>query len=213
MVAGLAYLYAGLFGQSIHDYLPYVAVGMIVFNLMTTIATEGSQVFIVSSRTILQTRAPLSIYVYQMVWRNILIFLHNMVIYILLLIFFPDLLGVEILLAIPALILVVTLFFFGSLVVAALSARFRDVPPIVTSVMQIAFFLTPVFWKAESLRGREIFVSLNPFYYLLEIVRLPLLGQVPSLSTWAAVILMNCVAAIIAFLFFARVRARIAYWV
>src|SRR5215213_5836358 len=62
MIGGLAYLYSGLFGQSLERYLPHVAVGIIVFSLITTIVTDISLVFINSSRTILQTKAPLSIY-------------------------------------------------------------------------------------------------------------------------------------------------------
>src|SRR3954463_1752883 len=65
MIAGLAYLYAGLMNQNLERYLPYVATGMIVFSLISSLATEGSTVFIGSSQLILQLRAPLSIYVYQ----------------------------------------------------------------------------------------------------------------------------------------------------
>src|ERR1041384_6850600 len=68
MVAGLAYLYGGLFGQNTKGYLPYVAAGMIVFSLISSLATEGAVVFIGSSSLILQLKAPLSVYVYQMIW-------------------------------------------------------------------------------------------------------------------------------------------------
>lgn len=77
MVAGLAYLYGGVFGQNTATYLPYVATGMIVFSLISSLTTDGSSLFISSSSLILQLRAPLSIYLYQMVWRNLLIFAHN----------------------------------------------------------------------------------------------------------------------------------------
>src|SRR5256714_7010615 len=52
MVAGLAYLYAGMFGQNVEGYLPYVATGMIVFSLISIIATDGSAVFIGSASLI-----------------------------------------------------------------------------------------------------------------------------------------------------------------
>jgi ABC-2 type transport system permease protein len=213
MIAGLGYLYAGLFGQSLERYLPHVAVGIIVFSLITTIATESGTVFISASRIILQTKAPLSIYVYQMVWRSLLIFAHNMCIYIILLPFFDFRLGLVTLLAIPGLVLNVVIGFFLGIVVGGLSARFRDVPPIVASVMQVAFFLTPVFWTPESLKGRDAFVYLNPFYYLLEVIRLPLLGEAPSFTIWLCMIGMALLAGLAAVVFFSRYRARIAYWV
>jgi ABC-2 type transport system permease protein/lipopolysaccharide transport system permease protein len=215
MVGGLAYLYAGLFGQSIETYLPYVAVGMIVFNMISAIAVDGSYAFISSSRIILQTKTPLSVYVYQMLWRNILIFAHNMCIYLVLIVVpvFKTNLGFVTLLALPGLFLLLLNGVWISLILGGLSARFRDVPPIIASIVQIAFFLTPVFWTPGALKGREIFVHLNPFYYLLEVVRMPLLGQAPSMTIWLVVIAINCASAAVAIMFYARYRARIPYWV
>src|SRR5205085_5798388 len=141
MVAGLAYLYAGLFGQNAEGYLPYVATGMIVFSLISTIATEGSSVFISSASLILQLRAPLSIYIYQMLWRNLLIFAHNISIYVIVLLFVKIDLGWNFFLAFVGLALVLLNGVWLGLTLGGLSARFRDVPLIVASVMQVAFFL------------------------------------------------------------------------
>lgn len=213
MVFGLAYVYGGIFGHTLEKYLPYVAVGMIVFGLITAIANDASQVFIAASRTILQTKAPLSLYVYQMLWRNLLIFSHNALIYFIIVLFFPVEFGLVSLLALPGLFLVLVLSVFVSIILATLSARFRDVPPIVNSVTQIAFFLTPIFWTPSALKGREEFIYLNPFYYLLEIVRMPLLGEAPPLNIWLVVVGMTILSGVVAVLFFGRFRARIAYWV
>src|SRR2546421_12753681 len=49
MVAGLAYLYAGLFGQDVESYLPYVATGIIIFTMISSLASDGSTVFIGSA--------------------------------------------------------------------------------------------------------------------------------------------------------------------
>lgn len=213
MVAGLAYLYGGLFGQKDEQYLPYVATGMIVFSMISTMAVEGANVFIGSASLILQLRAPLSIYVYQSVWRNLLIFAHNISIYVFVLLFVKIDIGWNILLAFPGLFLVTLSGVWMGLALGGLSARFRDVPPVVSSIMQVAFFLTPIFWTATSLPDRELFVHLNPFYYLVEVVRMPLMGKTPSLTIWAIAIGMNAIGAAVAILFYARYRNRIAYWV
>ncbi len=213
MVAGLAYLYAGLFGQNVHGYLPYVAAGMIVFSLISSIATEGSQIFVSSASLILQLRAPLSIYIYQMIWRNLLIFAHNISIYALVLLFVKVDLGWNFFLSFVGLFLVLLMGVWMSLTLGGLSARFRDVPPIVASLMQVAFFLTPIFWVPSALPDRALFVHLNPFYYLVEVVRMPLLGQTPPLFIWLVVIGMNIIGAAVSVSFYARYRARIAYWV
>jgi ABC-2 type transport system permease protein/lipopolysaccharide transport system permease protein len=213
MVGGLAYLYAGLFGQDVESYLPYVATGIIIFTMISSLAAEGSTVFIGSAALILQLRAPLSIYVYQMLWRNLLIFAHNISIYALILLFVKIDLGWNFFLAFAGLFLVLLNGFWVGLTLGGLSARFRDVPLIVGSVMQVAFFLTPIFWTPSSLPNRALFVNLNPFYYLIEIIRMPLLGKTPPLSIWLVVIGFNCVGAVVATLFYGRYRGRIAYWV
>jgi ABC-2 type transport system permease protein/lipopolysaccharide transport system permease protein len=213
MVAGLAYLYGGLFGQNSRDYIPYVATGMIIFSLISTLASEGAYVFIASSSLILQLRAPLSIYIYQTVWRNVLIFAHNITIFILLILLGRASLSWTFILAIPGLLLVLIFGIWLGLILGTLSARFRDVPPIVSSILQVAFFLTPIFWLPQAIPDRIWFIQLNPFFYLVEIVRSPLLGKVPSLTVWAVVIGMNIVAGVVAVSFFARYRERVAYWV
>jgi ABC-2 type transport system permease protein len=213
MVAGLAYLYAGLLGQNLEGYLPYVATGIIIFTMISSLAGEGSTVFIGSGSLILQLRAPLTIYIYQMLWRNLLMFFHNISIYVLILLFVKVDLGWNFFLAFVGLFLVLLNGLWAGITLGGLSARFRDVPLIVSSVMQVAFFLTPIFWTPGSLPNRALFVHLNPFYYLIEIVRLPLLGKTPPLEIWLVVIGFNIVGALVALAFYTRYRGRIAYWI
>ena len=213
MVGGLAYLYAGLFNQDIHQYLPYVATGLIIFGLISSLITDASTVFITGSRAILQIKAPISVYLYQMVWRNLIIFGHNMVIYVVILLAFRTAPHWVVLLSVIGVFLTALFGVWIGIVLGAISARFRDVPPIVGTVVQVVFFLTPIFWRPEQLPDRALFVKMNPFYHLVEVVRFPLLGQAPPLSTWVAIVGLNVVGAIVALFFFAKYRARIAYWV
>jgi ABC-2 type transport system permease protein/lipopolysaccharide transport system permease protein len=213
MVAGLAYLYGGLFGANTTVYLPYVATGMIVFSLISTVAIEGSVIFIGSASLILQLKAPLSVYIYQMLWRNLLIFAHNITIYVLVLVFVRVDLGWNFFLAFVGLFLIMLNGVWIAVTLGTLSARFRDIPPIVGSIMQVAFFMTPIFWLPSALPDRAAFIRLNPFYYLVEVVRAPLLGQTPDLTAWLVVIGLNVAGALVAVFFYARYRERIAYWV
>jgi ABC-type polysaccharide/polyol phosphate export permease len=96
-------------------------------------------------------------------------------------------------------------------VIGGLGARFRDVPLICTNLMQVAFFLSPVFWKASQIQN-PLFVEFNPFYYFLEAVRMPLLGQMPPAIIWIVIAAITCANAIVSVLFFARIRPRIPYW-
>ena len=97
-----------------------------------------------------------------------------------------------------------------SLLLGAFCARFRDIPPIVASVMQIAFFVTPIIWKPVLVGANARFLPLNPFYSMLEIVRAPLLGSEASTLIWAAAIGYSVLLCGLAWLLFLRVRGRLA---
>jgi ABC-2 type transport system permease protein len=213
MIGGLAYLYAGLLRQDLQTYLPYVATGMIVFSLISSLVSEGASTFIGSSSLILQLRAPLSIYLYQMIWRNLIIFAHNISIYAVILMLMKVDKGWNFFLAFPGLFLIALNGLWTGIILGGLSARFRDVPPIVGSIMQVAFFLTPVFWTTDALGGRAFFVHFNPFYYFVEIVRMPLLGKTPSAEIWLGVLAINVVSCVVAIAMYPRFRSRVAYWV
>ena len=85
--------------------------------------------------------------------------------------------------------------------------------PIVNSVMQIMFFLSPVIWKPEQLGPLAVWLPLNPFYDMLEIVRGPLLGEVPSPLVWLGALGYSALLCGLAWFFFMRARGRIAFWV
>ena len=83
----------------------------------------------------------------------------------------------------------------------------------IANLIQVVFFLTPVFWSPSTLPDRPAFVMFNPFYHLLEIVRAPLLGQSVPEITWAFAIGLAVAGLAITALLYRRAFARIPYWV
>ena len=94
-----------------------------------------------------------------------------------------------------------------------LSARFRDIPQIIFSAIQVLFFLTPILWSPDLLRSRAYLVDWNPFYHLIEVVRAPLLGTAPAALTYASVLAITGLNLMLTGLLFTRYRGRLAYWV
>jgi len=213
MIVALGILYAGLFNTPVDDFLPFLCVGLLVWTLLASFLTEGGTLFTGSESYIKQVRLPFSVYVYRSTWSKLVIFCHNFIIYLGVLLYFELWPGAVALLAIPGLLVVVANGALASLCIGIISARFRDVPPLIGSVVQIVFFVTPIFWKPELLKGREYITDLNPFFHLLEIVRAPLLGGVPSAKSWFAVALITLINVVVTGAFFARFRSRISYWV
>jgi len=117
-------------------------------------------------------------------------------------------------LALPGFLLWLLDAFAAAAMLGAVCARFRDVPPIVGSIVQMAFFVTPVIWKPEQVGpSRQGLLALNPFYALLDMVRAPLLGHVPSLLLLASALVWSAALCLVSWSLFARVRGRIAFWV
>ena len=213
MVISLGILYAELFNTPINDFLPFLCVGLLVWNLIAGFITEGGSLFTGAESYIKQIKLPYSVYVYRSAWSKLVIFAHNFVIYFGVIIYFAIWPGATALLAIPGLLLVI---FNGALInlcIGIISARFRDVPQVINSAIQIIFFVTPIFWKPELLKSRSYITDFNPFFHLLEIVRAPLLGTMPTAKNYLAVLLITLINIAVAGAFFSRYRARIAYWV
>ncbi|TCT22182.1 ABC transporter permease [Thiobaca trueperi] len=213
MVLALGLLYGQIFGQDLHDYLPFLAAGFVVWGLISAMINDGSQAFIDAEGMIRQLNAPVSIYAYRGLWSTLIAFAHNIWIFFAVALWF----GVDLnwnLLWIPLAILVLLLNgLWMSLFFGLLSARFRDVPLIIGSVVQVLFFVTPVIWRPEMLPGRALMLHLNPFYHMVEIARAPMLGQPPELEHWLVVLAILFVGWAITLFFYSAYRWRIAYWV
>lgn len=213
MIASIGGLYAGLFRARVAHYLPHVAIGFVIWSFVSGLINEGCNSFIAGQSSIKQVRLPLSIYVYRVVWRNLLIFGHNLLIVLVVVLIFAIRPGWIALLAMPAIVILSLNGVWVGLLLGLFSARFRDVPQIVATAMQIVFFLTPIIWQPESLPGRALIVTFNPFFYAVELVRAPLMGTAPSLLSWVVVLAVTFVGAAIAIAMYGRYRRRIAYWI
>jgi ABC-type polysaccharide/polyol phosphate export permease len=84
---------------------------------------------------------------------------------------------------------------------------------VIANVLQVVFFLTPIFWSPETLPNRPAFVLFNPLYHLIEIVRAPLLGEVAPLVSWGLCVGMALAGLGFTAWLYRRAHARIAYWV
>ena len=116
-------------------------------------------------------RMPFSVHVWRVLTRNVLLLLHNVVIVLIVFAIYDVWPGWAGLWALPGLLLWLVDGVAACMLLGAVCARFRDIPQIVASIMQIAFYATPIVWKASQIRQGAEYMPLNPFYSMLEIVR------------------------------------------
>ncbi len=205
----------GLLNRNFSDYLPFLATGMILWVMVSTIIAESSTLFISSHSLFRQMRFSYSILAYALVWRNFVVFLHNLGAYFLVFaITVPHLITWWTLLAIPGLFILLLNSVWAALLLGMICLRFRDLQQLIATFLQIGIFVTPVFWPPESLSGirRLIFVELNPLYSLMEVVRAPLLGTVATPRVYWTAAAITIIGWTVTFIFFRAFRKRIAYW-
>ncbi len=214
MVGTLGVVYGALFGQKLSDYLPMIAIGIVVWGLFSGIVNEGCMAYIDGSNYIRQVRTPRLLYLLQVVWRNLVIFAHNFVIVVIVLLVFGVKNWGTLGLFIPGLLLLVLNAAWIGAVTALLAARFRDLPQIVAALLQVAFYVTPILFAGRMLGAKHHWiVEFNPIAYLMDAVREPLLGHVPSPATWAAAAGMAVIGWTLALWVNGRYHKRIPYWV
>ena len=212
MVTAMGLLYSKIFQRNIAEYLPYLSSGFVTWGLISGLILDGTRAFIGAEGMIRQITAPVSIYVYRTGWSNLITFGHNIWIFFAVALWFGAFPGWTGLLVIPALLIVLINGLWVGLLFGLFGVRFRDVPMVVGSMVQVMFFITPIIWRTDMLPGRALILDFNPFYHFVEIVRAPLLGQIPSAENWIAVLAVTVGGWALALFFYSAYRWRIAYW-
>ena len=212
MVLGIGVVYANLFGIALKDFLPLVALGIVFFGTISGTITEGCDTFVHAAGMLSQTSLPMFTFVWRTVFRNVINLAHHLVIVFAVLIYYGFWRRADVPAAAVGMVFLVLNAAWISMLVGIASARFRDIPQIVTSIMQFAIFVTPVFWPVDRL-GKHLFVlELNPFFHMLDAVRAPLLGKAVDPHSYVVLGIMAVVGWAVTFSIFASIRRRIVHY-
>jgi lipopolysaccharide transport system permease protein len=191
-----------------------LAAGIIFWAFISAVINDGCLGFVAAEGMIKQLPIPLFVHIVRIVWRNVLILLHNLVILPVVMLVLGVPITLHIFLALPGIALVLINLTWIALLLGVVCTRFRDMPNIIASILQVAFYLTPIIWMPNLLpeRAGTMLLDINPLYHLLEIIRLPFLGQLPNSISWLFALGMAVVGWTITLKVFGRYQHRIAYW-
>ena len=213
MITTLGIVYGTLFGAELHDYLPMLAIGFVLWGFISSTINEGCNAYVTGSAYLKQIPLDRGIFIYQTLWRNIIIFAHNAVIIVIVLIYFQYNFLQNLHFFLLGFIILAWNLLWITTLLSTICARYRDLHQIVGSILQVCFYITPILFKRDMLDKYPLLIELNPFAHFLEIVRSPLLGQpVPQLS-WIVSIGLAIFGSLLSVWFHGRYRARIPYWV
>lgn len=194
------------------DYLPYFALGYIIWGFISAAALEGCEIFQQSQQYILHMRLPYPMWIFQLIFRNLLILLHMVPIYLGIALFYDLNPGWHLITLPIGLALLIANVAWACLVLAIVCLRYRDLARLMQALVQVAFLATPIIWTADALDQHSYIADLNPLYHLIEIVRAPLLGQEPYALSWAVAATMAGIGWLLALALYRRTRHRIAFW-
>jgi ABC-type polysaccharide/polyol phosphate export permease len=139
-------LWSTILHQDPFRYFRYVTVSLIVWGLIASFITDGTGILVAGQATALSMRFPYVAFACAHVWRSLLLFAHYFVFYVLVMVGTLQSPGWAVLLAIPALLLLIVNGVWMSLLIGIICLRWRDLVPATYSAMQIAIFATPVYW-------------------------------------------------------------------
>jgi len=213
LILGIGLIYGSVLNAIHSSYVPYLAVGIVLWTFISSTLIEGASVFIFEASLLKGTTLSKIAYVFRSVWRSLWVLAHNLLILLPIFLFYRVYPGIGgMLIAAAGLVLITLLLAASSLLLAVLGARFRDVPPAVTALIQPIFFATPIIWEAEALHEHRWIMDYNPMYHVIETVRAPLLGQTVPLTSFAVTAGMTAIVALLAIGVYAKARRKLVFW-
>ena len=212
VIACLAIIAPAIFGGGNPDFIPYLGAGVIVWSFIALSLAELTGTFIEHSGEIQTVKNPYSAFVYRIILRNLIVFLHILIIYVVIAIISEKNFITSIPLFLGGVVLSVLNFVWIGFFLGILCARFRDIQQLIMSILTVAFLITPVFWDKSALIGRRWIVDYNPLSHLLEVMRAPLINQVPSAFSYAFLGISLVVGFTLTAYFYKRFMHRVVFW-
>ena len=214
MIACIGVIFGTIFKSPMQEFFPFLSAGLIIWGFISSTVMDATTVLIGAEAIIKQLPIPVFTHILRMVGRNLIVFFHNLLIFPIVCLCVQKGINWSIFYFIPGLVILTLNLFWISLLLAVICTRFRDMTQIVGSLLQIAFYVTPIIWMPSLLPARASVMLLdpNPVYHLLAIVRDPLIGSSPSLMNWIVSTGLLLIGSLLSLLLFNKYRARISYW-
>jgi len=212
LVLGIGINYSALLHQKVEQLLPFVALGIVFWGYLSVSISEGGDAFIAGSGMIKQSAIPLPLFILRCQIRNLINLAHQIVIVVAVLLWFKIFPGPGMLWALPGLALLMVNLGWIGLMLAMISARFRDMPQIVAAVLQLVFFLSPIFWTPPASLLDSPLVAANPFFFSIQSIREPLLHGVMPPQTVTILLPIAVVGWVSAILVYNQTRRRVVHY-
>lgn len=190
----------------------YVAIGLFVWLYILEVVTMSVSLFIREENFIKGTTLPLSVYVMRLFMQSVIracfAFAGCMMI-----LFYAEVgLSPYWLYSLAGMLLIAITTPAAIILLSIAGAFFPDIQFVVTNIMRLGMFLTPIFWVDNAQSGlRAILAFWNPFAYFLDIVRAPILEQTVPVHSFGFCLLFCLLIWFLAVYVLGANRKRVAF--
>ena len=216
-IAALGLMSTLILGYDPRSFLPQFAAAYFIWVTLVAFVLESAVAFTSAEQVIRSMGSALLIHVQRVIIRNTIVFGH------LLIVFIPLAIYLEVPVNFSAAgwwILGVFLLIMNGLWVGTLTAiintRFRDFYQLVATILQILFFLIPIFWDPAAVSdhplANAVLVEFNPFFMQIEVVRQPMIGDPVTLNNYIYLSVIAAVGLMVAFGALGYAKKRIGVW-
>jgi lipopolysaccharide transport system permease protein len=212
-VVTLGLIWSLLWKIPVAEMLPFFAIGQITWIYIATFFTDATTVFVNNGSYYLNQKMSFSTAIYALAYRNLITLAHNLVIVVAVMLLFAVPVSYGIIVSFGGLMLTTSAGIAAAYIIAMFCARYRDMIQIVSNVMQVAYFISPVLWKEELIPSeRRWIVEYNPFAVFVSIVRDPLIGIHVTMERWLYGVGVTVGVVVLCLVLVGRLRPRIIYW-
>lgn len=208
-------VYAILFSVDAGEFIPLLFAGLNPWQFISGTADGGTAAFLGAEGYLKQTTVSPQIFPIRTAVVNFINLLYSILAFFTLYLFLrPMAFSAKMLLCLPGLLLLF-LFALGLANISSIiNLEIRDYQPFQTLMLQGLFYATPIVYQASMLKekGFELVYRLNPFYYLIEVVRAPMQGvSLPPLDVWLIAMAISLVTFVGSVYFLMKRKSEIVF--
>lgn len=212
LIGGMTLVNLSLFKVNISEVMPWIAIGIITWNYISTTIEESLALF--EDQKLLNVRIDPIELVAINVSKNIIIFFHNLVIVIPVVIFFKLPITINYIFLIYALSIFLINSFSFSILFGFLCLRYRDFILIIKNLLFLLFLMTPIFWIPANLNNNRIALAdYNIMFQIIQTIRDPLLGNSLSIYCITVTSIFTLLISLIALFVYKRNKNKIVFWI
>jgi ABC-type polysaccharide/polyol phosphate export permease len=219
-IGGFLVVFSGLLGSNDPvNYALYLSAGIPVWALIAQYLSDMPQTFIAARGLIESYELPWLTHIWRRSIGYVLTFLHHIVTFFAVIAILAvlgrlqNLPSPNMLLAVPALAILLVAGTGLGMLFAVLGARYRDLQPAMQVASGFLFLFTPVMWRSNQLHEQLAWTyQYNPLYYYITLVREPLLGRAPGPEIWIGAGVGAVIIFGLGFVAFLLGRRRLYHW-